>query len=117
MGSQALDRRGGRSDRAQCDRYAGVSIARPTPRIRSVRRTRTRPDRTREESGGCLTRASAEGCLGARRHPSETRVAFRWQWHGYGAFSLSERDPGAVVDYIRRQRERHGSGELTAEWE
>ena len=44
-------------------------------------------------------------------------LQFRWQSQGYGAFSVSERDPGNVVDYIRSQRERHRSGDLAAEWE
>jgi putative transposase len=41
---------------------------------------------------------------------------FRWQ-EGYGAFSVSERDPEAVISYVRNQRERHAARRIDERWE
>jgi len=36
---------------------------------------------------------------------------FRWQ-DGYGVLTLGESSLGRVIDYVRRQREHHATGEL-----
>ena len=43
-------------------------------------------------------------------------LVFAWQ-NGYGAFSVSERDPDSVIAYIREQRVRHARGEIDSAWE
>ena len=63
----------------------------------------------RDVSIGALVRAykgaSARAAASAHR-----AVPFRWQ-EGHDAFSVSERDPSGVIDYVRRQRERHAARE------
>ena len=45
-----------------------------------------------------------------------TAEKFAWQ-RGYGAFSVSERDPSAVLAYVRDQRDRHATQRVEPEWE
>ena len=49
------------------------------------------------------------------RHDARDAV-LRWQ-RGYAALSVSARDTPALVEYIVRQRERHGARTTHAEWE
>ena len=46
----------------------------------------------------------------------ESRAEFSWQ-EGYGAFSISERDPDAVIAYVREQRERRAAADFVSAWE
>jgi REP element-mobilizing transposase RayT len=45
-----------------------------------------------------------------------TAEKFAWQ-RGYGAFSVSERDPSAVLAYVRDQRDRHATNRIEPDWE
>jgi REP element-mobilizing transposase RayT len=63
------------------------------------------------------------GVVGALKSESSLAIArvindpcFRWQV-GYGAISVDPSSVPVVVDYVRRQRERHRSLELVAAWE
>ena len=72
-------------------------------------------DLHRTQSLAVLLRAlkGASGHVAAHERPE---IAFRWQ-EGYGAFSISERDPEEALAYVRAQRERHAANAVLAGWE
>ena len=117
LGSYALYRSRSRSYRAQCDRFTSISMRCPLHAFGASDEHVPVLIELDEEGGSRVARASVERCLVTRRHPSATRPAIPMAIEGYGAFSVSERAPGIVMDYIRRRRERHRSGDLAAEWE
>lgn len=49
-------------------------------------------------------------------HESGLGVDFKWQ-AGYGIFSVGSKEVPFIEDYIRKQKEHHGVGEIVAEWE
>ncbi len=57
-----------------------------------------------------------KGASGRVTNMNHRELNFRWQ-EGYGAFSVSERDPQPVIEYIRNQRERHATGAIDSDWE
>ena len=62
-----------------------------------------------------VVRAIKGATSNAVQHDQPDRT-FRWQ-EGYGAFSISEREPAVVLAYVREQRQRHAAGAINPEWE